>query len=90
MMGVGYILQGRTFMQLPSDSPEMRALLYEKFDALLDECNSVIDNAEHRRTFHDFVRTKAHDFLQEILLQKMQEKITTIEKNRQGKAMAPL
>ena len=67
-------------MPLPSDSHEIRALL--------DECNLVIDNAKHGRTFHDlddFVCTKGHDFLQEIYQQKLQEKITAIEKNRESK-----
>ena len=75
-------------MPLPSDSPEIRALLHEKLDALLDECNLVIDSAEHGRTFHDlddFVCTKGHDFLQEVLQQKLQETITTIEKKREAK-----
>ena len=40
-------------MLLPSDSPDIRALLHEKLDALLAECDLVIDKAEHGRTFHD-------------------------------------
>jgi len=62
-------------MPLPSDSPEIRAML--------DAYNLVLDSAEHGRTFHDlddFVCTKGHDFLQEVPQQKLQEKITTTEK----------
>jgi hypothetical protein len=69
-------------------SPSLRDLLHEKFDALLDECDFVMDTAKHGRTFHDldeFFCTKGHELLQEVFQQKLQERITTSEKTAEGK-----
>jgi hypothetical protein len=70
------------------DSPEFRALLHEKLDALLDECNLVIDNAKNGQVVHDlddFVCTTGQNFLQEIYQQKLQEHIAIREKNTEAK-----
>jgi hypothetical protein len=40
------------YVPAPS-SPTVRDLLIEKLDALLDECNLVMDNAAFGRTLHD-------------------------------------
>jgi hypothetical protein len=69
-------------------SPSLHDLLREKFDALLDECDLVMDTAEHGRTFHDlddFFCTKGHELLQEVFQQKLQERITTAEKTTEAK-----
>jgi len=74
-------LHGGTYLKSPSPSSAVRTLLYAKLDARLAECDLVIDNAEHGRTFHDhddFLCTKAHDSLQEILLQKLQKNHTPL------------
>jgi hypothetical protein len=76
-----------TFQSRP-DSIELRALLTEKFHALLDECDLVMDTAEYGRTFHDlddFFGTKGQKLLQEVFQQKLQERIATAEKNTEVK-----
>jgi hypothetical protein len=72
----------------PPISPSVRDLLHEKFDALLDECDLVMETAEYGRTFHDlddFFCTKGHNLLQEVFLQKLQERITNAEKTAEAK-----
>jgi hypothetical protein len=66
----------------PSDSPELRALLTEKFQALLDECNLVMECAAHGRTLHDlddFFCTKGQNFMQEVFQKKLQDRVGQIE-----------
>jgi hypothetical protein len=58
-------------------SPELRSLLHEKLDALLDECNLVMDNAKHGRAFRDlddFFCTIGQDFLKEVYQETLQER----------------
>jgi hypothetical protein len=72
-------------------SPSLHDLLREKFDALLDECDLVMDTAKHGRTFHDldeFFCTKGHELLQEVFQQKLQEQIATTEKNTEARYKA--
>jgi hypothetical protein len=55
-------------------SPTVRDLLVEKLDALLDECNLVMDNAAFGQTLHDlddFFCTKGQQFIQEVFQQNI-------------------
>jgi len=73
---------------MQSESPQVSALLHEKFEALLDECEQVMDQADHGRTLHDlddFFCTKGHEFLQEVFPKKLQERITKTEAAPEGK-----
>jgi hypothetical protein len=71
------------FMQRNNrSSSALRSVFYEKFDALLDECNQVIDNAEFGQTFHGldgFFCTKGHTFLQEVFQEKLQKRIEHVQ-----------
>ena len=40
-------------MSPTSPSPDVRGLLRERLDTLLDECNQVMDNADYGQTIHD-------------------------------------
>jgi hypothetical protein len=65
---------------MPSPS-SLHALLHEKLDALIADCEQVMDTANYGRTFHDlddFFCTKGQEFLQEVFKQKLQKRI---EKN---------
>jgi NH3-dependent NAD+ synthetase len=69
-------------------SSDLRTVFYEKLDALLDECDQVIDNAEFGQTFHDlddFFCTKGHTFLQEVFQEKLQKRIEHVQTNNEAK-----
>jgi hypothetical protein len=67
-------------MQL--DSPTVRDLLVARFEALLDECDLVADNAAFGQTLDDmdeFFLIKGRKFLQETFQAKLQERIERTE-----------
>jgi hypothetical protein len=58
--------------------------LTEKFHALLDDCDSVADNALFEKTFDDlemFFLIQGRTFMREILQEKLQERIEQIKNN---------
>ena len=69
-------------MHSRTHSPDVRALLYEKLDALLADCDHVADNAQYGRTLHDldnFLFIEGRKFINEVLQQKLQERIEQAE-----------
>jgi hypothetical protein len=78
--------------QSPPRSPsEIRALLHEKLDALLDECDQVGDNAAYGQYLDDteeFFLTKGRQFLQETFQEKVQERIRRTEADAETKQCA--
>jgi hypothetical protein len=63
-------------------SSEVRALLHERLDALLSDCDKVMDSAAYGRPLHDlddflFIASKV--FLNEVLKEKLQERIDSAE-----------
>jgi len=70
------------FMRFSSPSPDVRELLREKLDAMLDDCEKVMDNAAYGRTIHDlddFLFIAGRKFINEVMQQKLQERIEQIE-----------
>ena len=68
----------------PTSSPDIRAFLHERLDALLDDCHKVGDNAAYGRYIHDlddFLYIEGRKFMQEVLEQKLQEHIRNDEGN---------
>jgi hypothetical protein len=60
----------------------VRDLLHERLDALLADCDTVMDNAETGQIIHDidnllFVEGKK--FINEVLKEKLQERIEALE-----------
>jgi protein involved in sex pheromone biosynthesis len=75
-------------MNSPSPSSDVRALLHEKLDAMLDECDLVMDNAAFGQILHDlddFLFVEGRKFTKEVLEQKLQERIETTEATPKGK-----
>jgi dihydrofolate reductase len=69
-------------------SPNVRDLLTERLHALLDDCEQVLDNADHGQAFHDlddFLLIAGKQFLNEIFEQKLQERIEKTEPTPEGK-----
>jgi hypothetical protein len=67
---------------MQADSPTVRDLLLAKFEALLDECDLVADNAAFGQTLDDmdeFFLTKGRQLLQETFQAKLQERIDRTE-----------
>ena len=63
-------------------SPDVRALLHEKLDALLADCEKVAANAAYGQTVHDlddFLFLEGRKFLNEVYQQKLQEQIEQVE-----------
>ena len=59
-------------------SSEVRALFHERLDALLPDCDKVMDSAGYGRTLHDlddFLFIAGKGFLNEVLKEKLQERI---------------
>jgi hypothetical protein len=87
-LGLGIFLQGRIFMEAGSPLSDRRALLMAKFEALLDECDQVADNAAYGETLDDleeFFFIKGRKFLQETFQEKLQERIDRAEETQEGK-----
>jgi hypothetical protein len=60
------------------DSPDTRVLLHEKLDALLDDCEQVMDSAAYGETLDDlddFLFVEGKKFVREILQQKLQKRV---------------
>ena len=69
-------------------SPDIRALLHEKLDALLADCDRVAENANYGRTLHDlddFLFIEGRKFINEVLQQKLQERIEQAEASPETK-----
>jgi hypothetical protein len=76
------------FMQSESPLSDRRALLIAKFEALLDECDQVADNAAYGETLDDldeFFLIKGRKFLQETFQEKLQERIERVEATEEAK-----
>jgi len=61
-------------MSPTSPSPDVRDLLHERLDTLLNECNQVMDNADYGQTIHDLedlILVAGKKFLQEVMQQKL-------------------
>jgi hypothetical protein len=59
-------------------SEEIRSLLYDRFEALLQECEQVMDNAAYGQAVHDlddFLFTAGRALLNEVYQHKLQERI---------------
>ena len=75
-------------MKSHSPSSNVRTLLHEKLDAMLDECDLVMDNAEFGQVLNDldhFLFTEGRNFAKEVLKQKLQERIERNETTTKGK-----
>ena len=75
-------------MSPPSPSSAVRTLLHEKLDAMLDECDLVMDNAEFGQVLNDldnFLYVEGRNFAKEVLQQKLQERIERNETTAEGK-----
>jgi hypothetical protein len=72
-----------------STSPtQVRDLLVDRLDALLAECDQVMDNAKYGRAFHDFdefLLIEGKKFLKEIYQEKLQERIEKTEQQAETK-----
>lgn len=69
-------------------SPSVRDLLHEKLDALLADCDQVVENAQYGRTLHDlddFLFIEGRKLINEILQQKLQERIEKAEASPESK-----
>jgi len=69
-------------------SSDVRTLLHEKLDAMLAECDLVMDNAKFGELLNNldhFLYVEGRNFAKEVLEQKLQEKITTVENTDEGK-----
>jgi hypothetical protein len=56
----------------------VRDILHEKLDALLDDCDTVMDNAAFGQIIHDlddFLFVEGKKFTKEVLQEKLQEHI---------------
>ena len=63
-------------------SPDVRVLLFEKLDAMLADCDKVMDNADYGQTVHDlddFLFVEGRKFINEVMQQKQQERIEHVE-----------
>jgi hypothetical protein len=70
------------FMNSRSPSPDICGLLHDRLDAMLSECDLVMDNADFGQTVHDlddFLIDAGREFLKEVYQQKLQERIKQIE-----------
>jgi len=67
---------------------EVRDLLHAKLDALLQECETVAENAQHGRTVHDlddFLLIAGRKFMKEVYQHKLQEQVERNETNIESK-----
>ena len=75
-------------MQPPSPSPDVRAFLHERLDAMLDDCDHVANNAAFGRYIHDlddFLSIEGRKFMRDVLEKKVQERIQQVEATDEGK-----
>jgi hypothetical protein len=77
-------------MNSPSatQSPDIRAFLHERLDAMLDDCNKIAGNAAYGRYIHDlddFLYTEGRKFMREVLEQQVQDRIQQVESTDEGK-----
>ena len=78
-------------MQPASPFSDRRALLIAKFEALLDECDSVADNAAYGETLNDmeeFFLIQGRQFLKETFQEKLQERVARSETTAEAKQCA--
>jgi len=69
-------------------SADVHALLHEKLDALLADCDKIADNAAYGRTIHDlddFLFIAGREFINEVMQQKLQERIEQVEATPESK-----
>jgi hypothetical protein len=72
----------------PSSSPDIRAFLHERLDALLNDCDKVGNNAAYGRYIHDlddFLYIEGKKFMREVLEKQVQEHIDRVESTDEGK-----
>ena len=75
-------------MHPKSPLSDRRALLMAKFEALLDECDLVADNAAYGETLNDmeeFFLIQGRKFLQETFQEKLQERVNRAEATAEAK-----
>jgi len=75
-------------MQSPSPTPDVRAFLHERLDAILDDCDKVATTAAYGRTVHDlddFLYIEGRKFMKEVLEKKVQERVQQVEATNEGK-----
>jgi len=67
----------------PGKSPSsVRDFLVDRLDALLSDCDQVMDRADYGRTLHDlddFLFVEGKKFINEVLKEKLQERSETAE-----------
>jgi len=69
-------------MKSSPSAAEVRAILAERLDVLLAECDQVMDNAAFGQTLNaldDFLLVQGRNFIKEVLQQKMQERVERTE-----------
>jgi hypothetical protein len=75
-------------MSLPSPSSAVRDLLVERLDALLDDCDNVMDRSALGQTVHDlddFLLIEGRAFIQKVYQEKLQERIERTEDASEAK-----
>ena len=88
MVGIEYFLQGRIlYLCLPTPAPLTICSTKNSMPCSPSAISSSTppNTDELCHDLDDFFCTKGHDFLQEVYQQKLQEKITIIEKTDEGK-----
>jgi hypothetical protein len=71
-----------------SYSSEVRDLLHEKLDALLADSEQVMNKAAFGQTLNDlddFLFVAGRKFINEVMQQKLQERIEQVEATTEGK-----
>ena len=88
-------------MRVPSpqtSSPDIRAFLHERLDALLDDCHQVGNNAAYGRYIHDlddFLYIEGRKFMREVLenndskAEWRETKVSAFVKRELGESAAP-
>ena len=72
-------------MKSSASAAEVRAILVERLDVLLSECDQVMDNAAFGQTLNDFLLVQGRNFIKEVLQQKIQERIERTETSPEAK-----
>ena len=81
----GGVIPGATRQPSPSS---VRDFLVDRLDALLSDCDQVMDRADYGRTLHDlddFLFVEGKKFINEVLKEKLQERIETTESTPETK-----
>jgi hypothetical protein len=73
-----------------NDTPtsSVRDLLVERLDALLADCDQVMDASGYGQTFNDldnFLLTAGKQFLRDVCQQKLQERVKPAEQKAENK-----